>query len=95
MVGVAPSTIAGRLNRLLDRGWVRRRSDPASGRSWLIELTPEGLRLAEASLHYTEVMYSRLDQALGREGLSQDLVRDVVGGLSAALPSLLPEAAQA
>jgi len=91
LVGVAPSTLGGRLNRLLEQRLIRRRPDPDNARSWILELTPTGVEKAQASLTPMGALYEQLEAALASEGFDVDHVRDVVLGLSAALRSLLPD----
>jgi DNA-binding transcriptional MerR regulator/DNA-binding HxlR family transcriptional regulator len=91
LVGVAPSTLGGRLNRLLEQGLIRRRPDPDNARSWILELTPAGVEKAQASLRPMGALYQQLEAALASEGFDVDHVRDVVLGLSAALRTLLPD----
>jgi DNA-binding transcriptional MerR regulator len=90
LVGAAPSTLGGRLDRLLERGLIRRRPDPDNARSWILELTPAGVDKAEAALSPTGALYEQLEAALASEGFDMEHVRDVVLGLSAALRSMLP-----
>jgi DNA-binding transcriptional MerR regulator len=90
LVGVAPSTLGGRLNRLLEQGLIRRRPDPSNARSWILELTPAGVDKAQASLGPTGALSEQLEEALAADGFDMEQVRDVVLGLSAALRSLLP-----
>jgi DNA-binding transcriptional MerR regulator len=91
VVGVAPSTIGGRLNRLLEQGLIRRRPEAAKSRSWILELTPAGIDKAEAALRPTGALYEQLEAALAADGFDTEHVRGVVLGLSAALRSLLPD----
>lgn len=91
LVGVAPSTLGGRLNRLLEQGLIRRQPDPNNARSWILELTPAGVEKAQASLSPMGALYEQLEAALASEGFDVDHVRDVVLGLSAALRTLLPD----
>jgi DNA-binding MarR family transcriptional regulator len=42
-----PSTLTSLLDRLTRRGYVVRQSDPADRRSFVIELTPDGLAVAQ------------------------------------------------
>jgi DNA-binding transcriptional MerR regulator len=91
LVGVAPSTLGGRLNRLLAQGLIRRRPDPANARSWILELTPAGIDKAKAALVPTGALYEQLQGALTWEDLDMGQVREVMLGLSAALRSLLPD----
>jgi DNA-binding MarR family transcriptional regulator len=91
LVGVAPSTLAGRLNRLLERRLLQRRSDPADARSWIVELTATGLKKAQHAHPPTVALYEQLDEELALQGLDSSHVRHVLLGLSAALRSLLPD----
>jgi MarR family transcriptional regulator, 2-MHQ and catechol-resistance regulon repressor len=76
ILGVPPTTISVYLGRFLERGLVRRLSNPADGRSYLVEVTDEGRRLvmeigprlraeAEALTAESELSYDELMTALG------------------------------
>ena len=49
LISMDPTTIMGVVNRLVDRGLIRRLADPGDRRRTLLTITPEGLRLIEAS----------------------------------------------
>jgi DNA-binding MarR family transcriptional regulator/DNA-binding transcriptional MerR regulator len=91
LVGVAPSTLGGRIANVVRRGWVRRVPDPADRRSWRLELTPEGDRLMETAIPHAHTCAVRIDQALQERGTHPDTVRASLLTLSAALRSLLPD----
>ena len=42
LVGMPPTTVSSFLNRLVSRGHISKLRNPADGRSFLVELTPEG-----------------------------------------------------
>jgi hypothetical protein len=56
-----------------------------------LEPTSTGLDQAQAALSPTPALYEQLKAALACEGFDMDHLREVVLGLSAALPSLLPD----
>ena len=49
-LGMAPTTVSAWIRRTTARGWVRRRPNPDDGRSYLVELTAAGRRVAEAGI---------------------------------------------
>jgi DNA-binding MarR family transcriptional regulator len=48
LVGMPPTTLSGRIERLVRQGIVRRVENPADGRSYLLELTEEGVQAYRA-----------------------------------------------
>lgn len=91
LVGVAPSTLGGRIAGLVRRGWVRRRPDPDDRRSWRLELTPDGDRLIAAAIPHARDCATRIDLALHTCGAHPDAIRASLLTLSTALRSLLPD----
>ncbi len=49
-IGVLPSTLSRAIDRIVEAGWVRRTTRPASRREVLIELTPAGQNLVTHAL---------------------------------------------
>ncbi len=49
LLHVTPQTMAGIVNRLLQRGLITRQRDERDRRSYMIHITEEGLRLADAA----------------------------------------------
>ena len=66
-LGVTLGTMSLSVERLVRRGYVRRREDPADGRKVRLLLTPAGARMKEAASvldeDLVEAMMSRLDEA--------------------------------
>jgi len=66
-VGLRPNVATGVVARLVDRGWIRRESDPADGRVRLLALTAEGeafvARVVSAVEREQESQLRRLDAA--------------------------------
>ena len=66
------------IQRLSDCGWVRRVADPSDGRRSLVELTPEGLRLARETLDLVldafDLQIGDLDEA-ERQGVASAVQR--------------------
>jgi DNA-binding MarR family transcriptional regulator len=64
-LGMGRSTLSNWLRRMEGRGHLRRRRNPADGRSMLVSLTPEGVRVTEACFpafqQAIEAFRSRLD----------------------------------
>jgi DNA-binding MarR family transcriptional regulator len=90
LVGVAPSSLAGRVARLVRWGWIRRCPASEDGRSWRLELTPAGREVLQAALPRAHACAQRIDAALHGRGVDPDTVRACLITLSTALRSLLP-----
>ena len=91
LVGVAPSTLARRLNVLLERGWVARWPNPDRAGSWMLEITAAGREQVRRGLPLAEQVFDDLDAALRRKGLEPDLLRMQLQTASEAARSLLPD----
>jgi DNA-binding transcriptional MerR regulator/DNA-binding HxlR family transcriptional regulator len=90
LVGVAPSTLGPRLNGLTERGWVERQANPASSRSWLLQLTPAGWAAYDAAVPFAKAAFTRLDRALQDRRVDLVTLRQQIKILSTTLRSLLP-----
>ncbi|HEY6810289.1 MAG TPA: MerR family transcriptional regulator [Propionibacteriaceae bacterium] len=90
LVGVAPSTLGPRLKALMARGWVERRANPASSRSWLLQLTPAGRAHYRAAIPHAKVAFDRLDSVLRDRHVDTATLRQQIQLLSTILRSLLP-----
>jgi DNA-binding MarR family transcriptional regulator len=64
-LGLAPTTLSDSIARLVSRGQIRRESNPADGRSYLIVLTDEGLRIAREGSAAVRRAIELLDAELG------------------------------
>ncbi len=73
-MGISTARVAVILNRLEDRNLILRTIDPKDRRRILIELTPEGHRLAEAEHKNVVEMVARMLKLLGDYD-SQEFVR--------------------
>jgi DNA-binding MarR family transcriptional regulator len=73
LVGVAPSTLGSRLNALTERGWVKRRANPANSRSWLLQLTPAGWAAYHAAVPYAKWLSTVSTAHFGRDTLTLSL----------------------
>lgn len=91
LIGQPPSTLNGRLARLMERGLIQRRTDRSSRRPGRLELTPAGLEVAKAALDPAAKIFSGLQQALQDDGLSVTHVQRVIRSLSTALRRMMPE----
>ena len=91
LIGQPPSTLNGRLTRLMERGLIQRRIDRSARRPGRLELTPAGLELAKAALDPAAQIFAGLQQALQEDGLSVTHVQRVIRSLSAALRRMMPE----
>lgn len=75
--------MTARIDGLVRRGYVERRSDPADGRSHLVTLTREGLEIVERALT------ARLDGVAGPlSSLSRTQIRELSGSLESLLSRL-------
>lgn len=75
LVGVAPSTLARRLNVLLARGWIVRRPNLAHSGSWVLEITDAGREQIRLGVPIADRFLDRLDVDLRREGIDPDVFR--------------------
>jgi len=90
---VHPSTLTGVLGRLVDRGILVRRSDPADARRALFALTAQGRKLDELKSGTIE---TKVRRALGRlPKRDVDSARKVLSGLADALATTAKSAAKA
>jgi DNA-binding MarR family transcriptional regulator len=64
--GLPPTTIRDYVRRLVARGDVRRTPNPADGRSYFLELTPSGRRVADRGWPAVVAAYERVARQLGR-----------------------------
>jgi DNA-binding MarR family transcriptional regulator len=64
--GLPRTTIRDYVRRLVARGDVRRRHNPADGRSYLLELTPSGQRVADHGWPAVVAAYERVARHLER-----------------------------
>jgi DNA-binding MarR family transcriptional regulator len=63
LVGMPPTTVSSYLNRLIARGHISKTRNPADGRSFLIELTPEGFKVQyEAWKRFVPAQDAVIDQ---------------------------------
>jgi DNA-binding MarR family transcriptional regulator len=88
LVGMPPTTLSGHIERLVRQGVVRRIENPADGRSYLLELTGEGLdafRAGGKGLHRVlDALATHLDRPA-------DEVLDALEALDAALRRTLDD----
>jgi DNA-binding MarR family transcriptional regulator len=64
--GTPMTTLRDNIQRLVDRKLVRRKPNPADGRSYLLELTPRGEVLARAAGEALHAAYLALEERLPR-----------------------------
>ena len=86
--GIAPTTLRDNIQRLVDRGLVRRIPNPADGRSYLVEPTDEGELLARAADPALLEAYLALERRLPRPRTEYERA---VAEVSHALESFLAE----
>ncbi len=79
---VTKGNVTGLVNRLTERGWVRRQSDPGDRRAYRLVLTPAGKRIAERALVVQRKLVDEMmgalqvdERAALRELLSRLVVR--------------------
>jgi DNA-binding MarR family transcriptional regulator len=64
--GTPTTTLRDNIQRLVDRKLVRRKPNPADGRSYLVELTPRGEVLARVTGEALHAAYLALEERLPR-----------------------------
>ena len=90
---IHPSTLTGILQRLDERGLLRRTTHPGDGRRLRLELTPKGRRLMLPAVGTVEAAVKR---ALGRvEPADVDTTRRLLAGLATALEGDVTSAGRA
>ena len=67
--GLKKSTLTGRLDRLVDKGLIRRDVNPEDRRSFLVGLTAKGRKLARRVNRITEALEAEIDTRIGRGDL--------------------------
>jgi DNA-binding MarR family transcriptional regulator len=90
MLGIAPTTLSSRLQRLEERREIRRRRNPRDGRSYLIEVTALGRRRVEACFPAFSGTLASIREQLGEDRLGQ--VLDALAQLETALREAMAEA---
>ena len=88
--GMATTTLRDNIQRLVDRDLVRRVPNPDDGRSYLVEVTDEGHRLAAAADAPLLAAYQALERRLPRPRTDYEAL---VTELADALTSVLEEPA--
>lgn len=88
LVGMPPTTLSGRIEGLVRRGIVRRVENPADGRSYLLELTEEGIQAFRAGGQGLRRALEALDKHLERP---TDEVLDALEALEEALRRALDD----
>ena len=87
LVGMPPTTVSSFLNRLIAHGHISKKRNPADGRSFLIELTAEGLKaLHEASKRFAPAQNAVIDQL----ELPVEQVTDTLKRLTEAVQAATP-----
>lgn len=64
ILGTRPTTLSSRIQGLIARGFVRRVENPADGRSYLLELTPDGEREWKDAMPALRATLLRVEEAL-------------------------------
>ena len=84
--GAPLTTLRDNIQRLVDRGLVRRSPNPADGRSYLLELTTRGDVLVRAASEPLERAYALLEARLSRPLEEyQELLDELAGAAEGAL----------
>jgi MarR family transcriptional regulator, multiple antibiotic resistance protein MarR len=86
--GIATTTLRDNIQRLVDRGLVRRAPNPGDGRSYLVEVTDEGHLLAAAADPALLEAYLALERRLTRP---REEYEHRLGELASALAETLEE----
>ena len=82
VIGMPPTTLTGHIDRLVREGVVRRVTNPADGRSYLVELTESGAEVWQAGWPALRTTLAALEAELDRP---VDEVLEVLEALDAAL----------
>jgi MarR family transcriptional regulator, multiple antibiotic resistance protein MarR len=78
--GMATTTLRDNIQRLVDRGLIRKTPNPSDGRSYLIELTDEGEMLARAADPALLEAYLALERRLPRASAEYEQRLDELDG---------------
>jgi DNA-binding MarR family transcriptional regulator len=90
LVGMPPTTVSSFLTRLVARGHISKTTNPADGRSFLIELTPTGLKCHnEAWIRFVPAQ----DAVIDRLELPVGQVTDTLQRLNEAVRAATPASA--
>ena len=94
--GVPMTTLRDNIQRLVDRGLVRRRPNPADGRSYLVGVTARGEAITRAADPALLEAYLALEDRLSRPLAAYERTLDELNAaLRSTLESLAPEDAAA
>ena len=93
--GAPLTTLRDNIQRLVDRGLVRRTPNPQDGRSYLLVLTPRGKRVTVEAGDALLAAYLALEQELGDLGPHERWLDELNAALAAALARLSPGTAPA
>jgi DNA-binding MarR family transcriptional regulator len=88
IVGMPPTTLSGHIERLSRQGIVRRVEKPTDRRSYLLELTEEGVEVFHEGVHGLRRAVAALDERLDRP---VEDVLDALEALDAALRAALDD----
>jgi DNA-binding MarR family transcriptional regulator len=88
LLGMRPTTLSGHIERLVRQGVVRRVENPADGRSYLLELTDEGMQAFRTGAQGLRKTLAALEQHLDRP---TDGVLDALEALDGALRRALDD----
>jgi len=90
-LGMPPTTLSALLNRLEDRGQVRRMRDRGDGRRFILELTARGRRTRQRNLERFPTWLQRVQDHLGADPESVlDAMRKLEDALRRALADQKP-----
>jgi DNA-binding MarR family transcriptional regulator len=87
ITGLAPTTLSAYIRRMDDRGHVRRAPNPHDGRSYLLELTDEGVAAVKTFGPGLRLRVQAIDAALGEPQASE--ARATFGAVEQAMRELL------
>jgi DNA-binding MarR family transcriptional regulator len=88
LLGMPPTTLSGHIERLVRQGVVRRVGNPADGRSYLLELTDEGVQAFRTGAQGLHKTLAALEKHLDRP---TDEVLDALESLDGALRRALDD----
>ena len=91
-MAVKPATVTVILKPMEKHGWIRRFTDPISGRARIVSLTKEGARLAESVRDAWDHVEVKIREALSASAYERafrqlERVRDGLGGREPSFPT--------
>ena len=89
-LGMPPTTLSAHIRRFGARGWIERTANPRDGRSYLLSVTPAGVRVLEAAYDGLRETIAEVEAVLDR---SPEEVARALAALERALRAVAQERA--